>query len=62
MLSLLLLKSCKVSKSEEDLSALERRIDIRKIGKIDELLIDDQTIQQHLNFTNTTKRIELAKY
>ena len=44
MLNLLLLKSSRVSKSEDHLRALYRRIDIWKIGKIDELLIDGQTI------------------
>ena len=56
MLRLFLQKLSK-ARSKDHLRALEGRIDLWKLGKIDEPLFEDETIQQRLKISNAPKCI-----
>ena len=56
MSALLLQKPSKSSKSKEHLEAQSRRLSLWNQGRIDELLYEGQTIQDHLKAPETSLR------
>ena len=57
MPNLLLQKPSKASKLKDHLKALKRRIDLWSNGNVDELLLEDDTIQSRLYYIKTPKSI-----